>query len=106
MMKKETRNKILFIMPPVILAVITWLWLFLVDGRWYSYREEWPFLPLLIMHLLFPLFYFIAFIVRIIKLINKKTRSGSDVFYIVSSVIMTIACIVGLFTFFVFTSGL
>ena len=59
MMKKETRNKILFFIPPVVLAVITWLWLFLVDGRWYSYKQEWPFLPLLILHLLFPLFYYV-----------------------------------------------
>ncbi len=105
-MKKETRNKILFFIPPVLLAVITWLWLFLVDGRWYSYRQEWPFLPLLILHLLFPLFYFIMFIVMIIKHINKNTRSRSNIFYIVSSIILSIACIVGLLTFLVFTSGL
>ncbi|MCR4807652.1 MAG: hypothetical protein K5857_08235 [Lachnospiraceae bacterium] len=104
-MSKETRNKILFFLPPVILAVITWLWLFLVDGRWYSYKQEWPFLPLLLLHLLMPLFYFIMFIVRIVKHINRNTRSGSDVFYIVSSIILTLACIIGLFTFFIFTSG-
>lgn len=105
-MKKEKRNKVLFILAPVVLAVITWLWLFLVDGRWYSYREEWPFLPLFILHLLFPLFYFVVFIVKIIRHINKNTRADSDLFYIISSIIMTIVCNIGLFFFFVFTSGM
>lgn len=104
-MKKETRNKVLFILSPVILAVITCIWLFYKDGRWYDYKEEWQFAPLLIMHLLFPLFYFVMSIVRIIRHINKSTRDDSDVFYIVSSIILTIACGMGLIVFLIFTSG-
>lgn len=104
-MKKETRNKLLFLLPPVLLAVITWIWLFYSNDRWYSYKQEWPFMPLLIMHLLFPLFYPVMLIVRIIRHINKNTRSDSDVFYIVSSIIMTILCGVGLLAFLIFTSG-
>ena len=99
------KNKILFIVPPVILAIITCIWLFCKDGRWYSYRQEWLWGPLFVMHLLFPLFYFVAFIVRIIRHANKDKRSSSDVFYIVSSIVMTVVCFVGLLVFLIFTSG-
>lgn len=99
------KNKILFIVPPVILAVITIIWLFCEDGRWYSYRQEWPWGPLFVLHLLFPLFYFVMLIVRIIRHINRDKRSSSDVFYIVSSIVMTIVCFVGLLSFLIFTSG-
>ena len=104
-MKKETKNKILFILSPVILAIITCIWLFYKDDRWYTYKQEWPFIPLLCMHLLFPLFYVIMFIVRLIRHINRNTRSDSDIFYIVSSIILTVICGVGLLVFLIFTSG-
>ncbi len=99
------KKKIFFILPPVLIAIITWIWLFYEDGRWYTYREEWPWTPLLFVHLILPLFYFIMFIIRLIRHINKNTRSESDVFYIVSSIIMTVICTVGLFVFLIFTSG-
>ena len=102
---KTTRNKILFIASPVILAIITIIWLFYKDGRWYTYRQEWPWGPLLVLHLLFPLFYIISLIVTIIRHLNKDKRSSSDVFYIVSSIIMSVVCFVGLLTFLIFTSG-
>ena len=99
------KNKVLFFFPPVILAVITLIWLFYEDGRWYSYRQEWPWGPLFVMHLLFPLFYFTAFIVRIIRHVNKDKRSSADIFYIVSSIVMSVVCFVGLLSFLIFTSG-
>ena len=99
------KNKILFFVPPVILAVITMIWLFYEDGRWYTYRLEWPFEPLLMLHFLFPLFYFVILVVRIIWHISKNKRSSSDIFYIVSSIVMTVVCFVGLLSFLIFTSG-
>ena len=100
------KNKILFIISPVILAVITLIWLFHEDGRWYLYRQEWLWGPLFIMHILFPLFYITVLIVKIVRHINKNTRSSSDVFYMISSVVMTVVCFAGLLSFLVFTSGL
>ncbi len=99
------RNKVIFILTPVILAIMTWIWLFYENGRWYYYRQEWPFLPLLIIHLLLPLFYFVVFLVRVIRHVNKDKRSASDIFYIVSSIVLTIVCCVGLLSFLLFTSG-
>ena len=99
------KNKILFLIPPVILAVITLIWLFYKDGRWYYYHQEWQWGPLFVMHLLFPLFYFVVFIVRIIRHVSKDKRSSSDGFYIASSIAMTVLCFVGLLTFLIFTSG-
>ena len=98
-------KKVLFIIPPVILAVITFIWLFYKDGRWYSYRQEWPWMPLFFMHLLFPLFYFVMLIAGIIRYANKDKRSSSDVFYIVASIVMSVVCFIGLLAFLIFTSG-
>ena len=99
------KKKILFLMPAVILATITLIWLFYEDGRWYSYNQEWQWGPLLVMHLLFPLFYFVMFIVRIIRHVNKDKRTSSDAFYIVASIIMSVVCSVGLLLFLIFISG-
>ena len=101
----KMKNKILFLIPPVILAAITLIWLFYEDGRWYSYNQEWQWRPLFVMHLLFPLFYFVMFIVMIIRHANKDKRKPSDVFYIASSIVMSAVCFVGLLTFLIFTSG-
>lgn len=101
----KMKKKIMFFIPPVILAVITIIWLFYKDGRWYSYHQELPWGPLFVMHLMFPLFYLIVFIVRIIRHVNKDTRSSTDVFYIISSIVMTVICFVGLLAFLIFTSG-
>ena len=99
------KNKILFLIPPVILAFITFIWLFYEDGRWYSYKQEWEWGPLFVMHLLLPLFYIVALIVRIIRHLNKDKRSASDAFYIVSSIVMSVVCSFGLLTYLIFTSG-
>ncbi len=99
------RNKLFFILAPGILAVITWIWLFYENGRWYYYRQEWPFMPLLIIHLLLPLFYLVVFFVRIIRHISKDKRSDSDLFYIISSIVMTVVCSIGLLAYLIFTSG-
>lgn len=99
------KNKILFIVPPVILAVITLIWLFYDSTRWYTYRQEWLWGPLFVMHLLFPLFYIVMLVVMIVRHIRKDTRASSDVFYIVSSIVMSVACFIGLLTFLIFTSG-
>ncbi len=104
-MGKNIRNRILFILPPVIIAVLTWVWLFHEDGRWYHYREEWPWGPLLVFHLLFPVFYLIIIIVRLVRHINRNTRTDSDIFYIVSSIILSFVCFVGLLVFLIMTSG-
>ncbi len=99
-------SKIRFFIPPVVLAAITLIWLFYKDGRWYVYRQEWQWAPLLVMHLLFPLFYFVVFIVMIIRHVSKDKRSSSDTFYIVSSIAMTVLCFIGLLLFLIFTSGM
>ncbi|MCR5673154.1 MAG: hypothetical protein K6F87_05510 [Lachnospiraceae bacterium] len=99
------KRKIMFLIPPAILAVITNIWLFYKDDRWYYYRQEWPFMPLLVMHFLFPLMYLAALIVMIIKHINKDKRTSSDVFYIISSIVMSVLCFAGLLLFLIFTSG-
>ncbi|MCR5734469.1 MAG: hypothetical protein K6G22_07695 [Lachnospiraceae bacterium] len=101
----KMKKKILFLTPPVILAVITLIWLFYEDGRWYSYNQEWQWGPLFVMHLLFPLFYFVVFIVRIIRHVNKDKRTSSDVFYIASSIAMSVVSFIGLLLFLIFTSG-
>lgn len=100
------RNRILFILPPPILAVITWIWLFYKDGRWYYYRQEWPFTPLFVLHFLLPAFYLIMFLVFLVKHINKNTRASGDIFYIISSIILVVLCTIGLLSFLIFTSGM
>ena len=97
--------KILFLVPPVLLAAITLVWLFYEDGRWYSYKLEWQWMPLFLIHLLLPVFYLVALIVRIIRHVNKEKRSSSDVFYIASSIVLSVVCFIGLFVFLIFTSG-
>lgn len=99
------KKKILFFLPAVILTALTLFWLFYKDGRWYDYRSEWPFEPLLVLHLAMPLFYVVAGIVNLVRVLGKK-KKGSELFYIISSIIMTVACFVGLLTFIVFTSGM
>ena len=102
----KDRKKILFILAPTVLAAITSIWLFYKDGRWYTYRDEWPFGPLLVLHLLFPLFYLSVLVVTTMRHVNKKTREKTDVFYTVSSIIMTVVCCLGLLAFLIFTSGM
>ncbi len=99
------RNKILFLVSPVVLAIITLIWLFYDTTRWYTYKQEWQWGPLFVLHLLFPIFYLVALIVNIVRHANKNTRSSSDVFYIVSSIIMSVICFIGLLSFLIFTSG-
>ena len=102
----KTVKKILFIISPLILAILTWIWLFYEDGRWYQYRQEWPWGPLLVLHLLFPVFYLVMFIVRLVRHCNKNTRTDSDIFYIVSSIILSFMCFVGMLVFLIMTSGM
>lgn len=104
-MEKKMIKKIGFFLPPIILAALTCIWLFYKDGRWYTYHDEWQWLPLLLLHLLFPLIYFIIGIVSIIKHVDKQTRASSDWFYIIASPVMTVVCVVGLLTYIIMTSG-
>ncbi len=104
-MEKNIRDKILFIIPPIILAVLTLIWYFCKDGRWYSYKEEWEYLPLLACHAIMPVYYFIRLIIAVVKQINASTRSSSNIFYIVDSAVLWIGCSFGLIVFFIFTSG-
>jgi hypothetical protein len=104
--RTHMKNKILFFLSPIAVAMITWIWLFYKDDRWYYYRQEWPWLPLMLIHLLLPLFYLTVLIVRIIRHANKNKRSDSDIFYIISSIVMIIASTIGLLSFLIFTSGL
>ena len=99
-------KKVLFIISPVILAIVTLIWLFYEDGRWYTYRQEGLWGPLLVMHVLFPVFYLVVMIVMIIKHVNQKTRSDSDIVYIICSIIMNAVCFTGLLAFLIFTSGM
>ncbi len=100
------KHKIIFLCPPIVLAIVTCTWLFYKDGRWYTYRQEWPWYPLLFLHLALPLFYLIAFIVVMIRHFNKAKRSSSDTFYIVTSIVMNVICCIGLLVFMIFTSGM
>ncbi|MCR5702736.1 MAG: hypothetical protein K6G76_11410 [Lachnospiraceae bacterium] len=103
--KSKVKNKILFVIPPFILAVITWIWLFYKDGRWYYYRKEWPWSILLCFHLLMILFYFISGIVVIVRQIVER-KKASYVYYIVSSIILFVVCIIGFLAYAAFTSGM
>ena len=98
-------KKIKFFLPPIILAVITWIWLFYDKSRWYTYRTEWQFIPLLILHLLVPLFYLVTGFITVLRRINVNTRSNADVFYIVGSIAMFFVSLFGAFIFLIFTSG-
>ncbi len=100
------KKKIMFIAGPFILAIITAIWMFYKDGRWYYYRQEWEWLPLLVLYFLFPIFYLIAFLVSLIRVIRKEKSSSSDVFYIASSIIMSAVSIMAFILFFFFTSGI
>jgi hypothetical protein len=100
------KHKIIFLCPPIVLAIVTWIWLFYKDGRWYEYHFEWPWLPLFLLHLVLPLFYLTAFIVSIIRHSSKEKRGTSEVFYIVSSIILFFFCCIGFLAYLVFTSGL
>ena len=99
------KKKLAFILSPVVLAIVTLIWLFYKDNRWYTYRQEWQFEPLLVLHLLFPLFYLVMLIVMIVKHANPKTRADSDVFYIIASIVMNVLCFFGFLFFLIFTSG-
>ncbi|SEQ97027.1 hypothetical protein SAMN02910369_02776 [Lachnospiraceae bacterium NE2001] len=105
-MKKSLIKKIVFILPPIVLALLTIIWYCWKDGRWYTYRNEWEFLPLFVCHLLMPLFYFVWIIIAAIRQINESTRSNDNIFYLVASIILWLSCGVGLFFFFIFTSGM
>ncbi|MCR5129085.1 MAG: hypothetical protein K6B69_13400 [Lachnospiraceae bacterium] len=104
-MGKTVKDKIIFILPPVILAIVTFIWYFAVDGRWYQYRQEWAFGPLLVAHLIMPVYYFVRLIIAAIMQIKADTRSLSNIFYIVASVVLCFFGVGGLFLFLVFTSG-
>ena len=105
-MEKSIKKKILFVLPPIILTALTLIWYFKEDGRWYDYHNEWECLPLLICHMLMPLFYFVWIIIATVRQINKSTRSNDNIFYLVASIILWLSCGVGLFFFIVFTSGM
>ena len=102
------KNKILFFIPFVSLTLITLIWYFYKDDgrRWYHYREEFLFLPLQFLHIIMPLFYLIAFIVFLVRQIDKTTRSESNIFYLVASPFLALTSFGALCAFFVFTSGL
>ena len=105
-MEKSIRDKILFILPPIVLALLTIIWYVRADGRWYSYRSEWEFLPLLACHLIMPLYYLVRLIIAIVKQIDVSTRSSENTFYIVASAILWLGCGFGVLVFLIFTSGL
>ena len=105
-MEKSIRNKIIFVAPPIVLTILTLIWYFGKDGRWYSYREEWEFIPLLICHMIMPLFYFVSLIVATVRQINESTRSKSNIFYIVASAVLWLGCGFGYLIFIIFTSGM
>ena len=56
-MEKSIKDKILFVLPPFVLALLAIIWYVRADGRWYTYRSEWEFLPLLACHLVMPLYF-------------------------------------------------
>jgi len=101
----KRKEKILFVAPPIILALLTCIWYFGTKGRWYHYREKLAYKPLLVCHLIMPLYYLVRLIIASVKQSNVNTRSSSNVFCIVVSIILCLLCIVGLFVFLVFTSG-
>lgn len=105
-MGKTINDKIKFILPPVILVIVTLIWYFVPDGRWYHYRDEWQFLPLLIGHLIMPVYYFVRLIIATVMQIKKDTRSSDNIFYIAASAVLCFLCVGGLFTFLIYTSGL
>ena len=96
------KNKIKFILPPIILAIVSLIWYFGGDGRWYDYRDEVMFMPLMILHVALPIFYLIALIVNIVR---PKESSKHKVFYIVSSIVLMIVTFFGLLLFGIMTSG-
>ena len=105
-MEKSIKDKIIFVLPPFVLTLLTIIWYVWADGRWYTYRSEWEYLPLLACHLIMPLYYLVRLIIAIVKQINVSTRSSENIFYIVASAILWLVCGFGLFVFLIFTSGL
>ena len=99
------KKKIGFVLPPIILTILTWIWLFYKDGRYYEYNNEFLFLPLFFLHFALPIFYFIAMIVSIVRLTNPATRTMSNVFYLITSIIFWLFGVVGLIAYFIITSG-
>ena len=104
-LEDSTKNKIKFVMPAVILLVFTVIW-YIPGDRWYHYREEWLYTPLSILHFLMPLFYGIAFLVFLVRQIDRTTRSNDNLFYLIASIILSITRAIGLFIFLIMTSGL
>ncbi len=105
-MEKTIKDKILFVLPPVILAVVTLIWYCIPDGRWYYYRNEWEFLPLLICHMIMPVYYLVRLIIAVVMQIKVDTRSAFNVFCLVASGILCFLCAGGLLVFLIFTSGM
>ena len=99
-------KKIGFVLPSVILTITTWIWLFYKDGRYYHYRNEPLFFPLVCLHLVIPIFYFVSMIVSIVRQINQETRSSSNLFYLIASILLWLFGIVGILSFMIITSGM
>ena len=97
------KNKIGFILPPIILAIVTVIWYFCRDGRWYGYRDEVLFAPLRLIHIALPLFYLIAMIVNIV---SPKEKSPHKIFYIIASIVLMSGSFIGALVFLIMTSGL
>ena len=91
-MEKSIKDKIIFVLPPFVLALLTIIWYVWADGRWYTYRSEWEYLPLLACHFIMPLYYLVRLIIAIVKQINVSTRSSENIFYIVASAILWLVC--------------
>ncbi len=105
-MEESIKKKILFVLPPFVLALLTIIWYVRADGRWYTYRDEWEFLPLFICHIIMPFYYFVRLIIATVKQINVSNRSSDNIFYIVASAILWLACGFGFIIFGIFTSGM
>ena len=103
-LEDSTKNKIKFVLPAVILFVFTVIW-YIPGDRWYHYREEWLYTPLSILHFLMPLFYGMAFFVFLVRQIDRSTRSNDNLFYLITSIILSITRTIGLFIFLIMTCG-
>ena len=100
------KKKVLFILPPIVLAIITYIWLFYKSGRWYSYRDELMYLPLFYMHIIMPIIYLIALIRYIVKSTENTNPKISYLFHIIASIIIMVWGFFGFFAFIIFTSGM
>ena len=104
--KKESMPKKIFefVLPAVILAVITYLYIFVrYVNNYFSLKEDLLFRSLSWLHMILPIFYLGCVIFFTARQINQYTRSKKNLIFLITSIIVFIYEIIEYFAFVLLT---